>query len=535
MKPRDLRLVPLVVVVWGVALLCVLVPTVAWGVVAAGLAGLVVLALFVRSRRGRSSVAAAGLALLLLAGGVGSALAVGIASPAREEAMSWDGRVVEVTADITSSASVGRDGRMWVEASTSAMGAPGHPTALSSAVRIGAPPMDGLDLGARLRVVGEAAVTEPGERSALVIFASETEIVVPASGVFGAAAALKRAFTERSSRLPEPGAGLLPGLAVGDTRAVSMELNDDMRTSGLSHLTAVSGANCAIVVGGIFWLVALCGGGRAMRALLALVGLGGFVILVTPEPSVIRAAVMAAVGMLSVLLGRPSAGAGLLSLCTVGILLADPWLAATPGFALSVAASGALILLARPLAGGLGRVMPRPVAMAVAVPVSAQLVCGPIIALFAEQQSLIGIAANLIAEPAAPIATVVGLLGCLAAPVPPLADLLVSSAWLPAAWIATTATTTARLPGAQLLLPAGVGSAALVALVSGAIAVVVIRLPATGRGPRAARGFAFVRRAGAAVVIVVLTVGGPHPSRRAAGDGDGARWLVDRGVRRRAG
>jgi predicted membrane metal-binding protein len=41
--------------------------------------------------------------------------------------------------------------------------------------------------------------------------------------------------------LPEPGAGLLPGLAVGDTRAVSPELNADMRTSGLSHLTAVSG------------------------------------------------------------------------------------------------------------------------------------------------------------------------------------------------------------------------------------------------------------------------------------------------------
>lgn len=41
--------------------------------------------------------------------------------------------------------------------------------------------------------------------------------------------------------LPESGAGLLPGLAVGDTRAVSIELNDEMRTSGLSHLTAVSG------------------------------------------------------------------------------------------------------------------------------------------------------------------------------------------------------------------------------------------------------------------------------------------------------
>ncbi len=120
-------------------------------------------------------------------------------------------------------------------------------------------------------------------------------------------------------------------------------LNEDMRISGLSHLTAVSGANCAIVVGALFWLTAVCGGGRGMRVGLSLAGLAGFVVLVTPEPSVIRAGVMAAVGMLTVLLGRPSAGAGMLSLCATGILLADPWLAATPGFALSVVASGALI------------------------------------------------------------------------------------------------------------------------------------------------------------------------------------------------
>ncbi|MGV2480543.1 UNVERIFIED_CONTAM: ComEC/Rec2 family competence protein, partial [Salmonella enterica subsp. enterica serovar Weltevreden] len=71
-------------------------------------------------------------------------------------------------------------------------------------------------------------------------------------------------------------------------------------------------------------------------------------------------------------------------------------------------------------------------------PLAAQLACGPIIALFAEQQSLVGVAANLIAAPAAPVATVIGLVACLAAPLPMLADLLAASAWLPAAWIATT-------------------------------------------------------------------------------------------------
>src|SRR5690606_4089868 len=148
----------------------------------------------------------------------------------------------------------------------------------------------------------------------------------PAEGVLGLAAGVRSDFVERAVRLPEPGAGLLPGLAVGDTRAVSEELNDWMLTSGLSHLTAVSGANCAIVVAAVFWLVALCGGGRALRVLIALAALAAFVVLVTPEPSVIRAATMAALAMLTVLLGRPSAGTSVLSLAVTVILVGDPWL-----------------------------------------------------------------------------------------------------------------------------------------------------------------------------------------------------------------
>ncbi|MCM3780617.1 ComEC/Rec2 family competence protein [Microbacterium hydrocarbonoxydans] len=235
----------------------------------------------------------------------------------------------------------------------------------------------------------------------------------------------------------------------------------------------MSGANCAIVVGAVFWLASLCGAGRGLRILLAALALAGFVILVTPEPSVIRAGVMAGVAMISLLIGRPSAGAGMLALSAAGILIVDPWLASTPGFALSVVASGALILLAPILSRGLARWMPVPLALAIAVPLAAQLACGPIIALFAEKQSLVGLAANLLAAPAAPVATVIGLLACLFAPVPVLADILAASAWLPASWIAATADATARLPFAELAVPPGVISALVVAGMSGAVAVVV--------------------------------------------------------------
>ncbi|WP_341945244.1 ComEC/Rec2 family competence protein [Microbacterium sp. LWH11-1.2] len=510
MRPRDLRLLPLAAAVWCVALFCVFVPGSAWGSAAiCGIAAVSVLGAFSWRRRHGGLHAGAGLLMVTLAAGAAVAMSTGFASPARDRIAEWDGRVVEVVAAVTSSASTGQDGRLWFEAVSIDVGPPGQARPLAAPVRIGIDPADGFDLGARIRVTGEAAATDAGERSALVVFGGEAEVVSPAAGVFGAAAALRLAFVERSLRLPDPGSGLLPGLAVGDTRAVTQELTDDMRTSGLSHLTAVSGANCAIVVGAVFWLTALCGGGRMLRVVLAAMALAGFVVLVTPEPSVIRASVMAGVAMLTVLLGRPTAGAGMLALCVVGILLADPWLAATPGFALSVVASGALILLAPPLSRGMTRWMLAPVALAIAVPLAAQLACGPIIALFAEQQSLIGIAANLLAAPAAPVATVMGLLACLAAPIPPLADLLTASAWLPAAWIATTATTTAQLPVAQILLPAGLASALLVLVVSASLAAVLIARRGAFR-PRIARAIALARQGAAGVLIVVLSLAGAH-------------------------
>ena len=69
----------------------------------------------------------------------------------------------------------------------------------------------------------------------------------------------------------------------------------------------------------------------------------GFVVLVTPEPSVVRAATMAAIAMLAVLLGRPGAGLALLSVAVTVLLVLDPWLAASLVFGLSVAATGSLL------------------------------------------------------------------------------------------------------------------------------------------------------------------------------------------------
>lgn len=485
----DLRTALLAAVLWSVALPLIHLPALAGPatVVLAGGAGVVLL---LCRRRG-------GLVVLVLLCAAALATTATAAQPAREQLATHDAHVTEAVVEVMSSASVGTDGRLWFDARTLQIGPPGRMRALAGSVRVGIDPLPGVDLGARLRVTGQAKAADAGERAALVVFGTRAEVVSPACGVFAVAATTRADFVARAGRLPEPGAGLLPGLAVGDTRAVSTELDVAMRASGLSHLTAVSGANCAIVVAAVFWFVALLGGGRGLRVGLSLAALTAFVVLVTPEPSVVRAAVMAALAMLTVLLGRPSAGLAMLSLAVCALLIVDPWLAATPGFALSAAATAALLVLSRPLLRGLGRWMPAPLALALSVPLAAQVVCGPIVALFSPTQSVVGVVANLLAAPAAPIATVIGLLACLSAPLPVLADLCAAAAWLPAAWIQTTATTTAALPGATLTLTAGPLAALVVAGLSAAVTVLLVRT----RSQR-------LRWAATAVVVVALGVAG---------------------------
>jgi competence protein ComEC len=133
-----------------------------------------------------------------------------------------------------------------------------------------------------------------------------------------------------------------------------------MKASSLSHLTAVSGANCALIVAGAFGLAALCGARRGVRVGAGLVALGSFVILVSPEPS-----------------GRARRGDGgdrdarhRARSPRRGLASRDrdrrtprqrPWLGLSLGFALSSAATGALLVGAS-TADGLSRWMPQPLA-----------------------------------------------------------------------------------------------------------------------------------------------------------------------------
>lgn len=230
---KDLRTTMLALVLWGAALLFIFWPALALPFAAGAIA--MALLLIVRPWRWRGPF----VLMLMCCAAAGATVAT--AQPQRDALAQDHGHVVEAVVVVASSSSVGADGRLWFDAQTITTGPPGRERGSAAPVRVGVEAAAGIDLGARLRVTGQVKATDAGERAAAVIFGTQVEVVQPASGIFAIAATTRADFIERAMRLPEPGAALLPGLAVGDTRAVSEELNQAMLASGLSHLTAVSG------------------------------------------------------------------------------------------------------------------------------------------------------------------------------------------------------------------------------------------------------------------------------------------------------
>jgi competence protein ComEC len=330
---------------------------------------------------------------------------------------------------------------------------------------------NGLLPGQRVIVRGRLQPARPGDTVSALVFASAPPRKVGSPPVWQRVAGHVRDRLRTSvDGLPGDERGLVPGLVIGDVSAMPPDLTGAFRITGLTHLNAVSGANVAIVLGAVLASVRRLGARRRLRSVLAGAALLGFVVLVRPSPSVLRAAVMGGVVLIGSAIGRRSATVPVLSAAVLLLVVTDPFLARTPGFALSVLATAAIVVFGRPLTDCLAEVMPRPLAGAVAVPTVAQLACTPILVAVFGQVSPWAVPANLLAAPAVAPATLLGI-GCALTGVvwQPAASLLARLAAVPAWWLATVARTLSAAPGAGLDWPDGVRGLALLGIVSLAV------------------------------------------------------------------
>jgi competence protein ComEC len=309
----------------------------------------------------------------------------------------------------------------------------------------------GVPLGSTVRISGHLATATGGDVAAVMSASGSPEVRARPDLWWRASGQVRAALRESVSGLPQDRRALVPALVDGDATDLDPALADDFRTTGLTHLLAVSGTNLTLVVGFALVLARWLHVRGRWLYVVGAGGIAGFVLLARAEPSVLRAAAMGSVALLGMSANGVDRGTRALGIATIALLLVDPSLASAVGFALSVLATAGILLLAPTWRDALARWLPMWVAEAVAVPAAAQLTCTPLVAAISSQVSLVAVAANLLAAPAVGPATVLGLVGGLVTLVwAPAGQVVGTTAGWCVAWIVEVAERGASLPTAAV-------------------------------------------------------------------------------------
>jgi competence protein ComEC len=307
---------------------------------------------------------------------------------------------------------------------------------LTGEIRLPRGPQDGFDERTWLRRHGVH----------VVINATRWRVVGRRGGLAGVADGLR----SRLARSMAPGLhgerrAVIAGIVLGEDEGLSEELRARFRASGLYHLLAVSGQNVALIAGGALLLAWLLGLPRMLGEVGALGAIGGYVLAVGWQPSVVRAGIAGGLASLAWLVARPRDRWYFLLLGAAILLAWNPYSLLDAGFQLSFAAVAAIFVVVPRLQSRLaGYPVPSSLAEVVAVSSACGLATAPILLTQFGAVPLYSIPANALAAPVAAPLLGLALITALAASVlPPLAFVL---AWVNG-WLAAYLAGCARLVG----------------------------------------------------------------------------------------
>lgn len=262
--------------------------------------------------------------------------------------------------------------------------------------------------------------------------------------------------------MPAREAALARGFVLGQDGGIDPRTEEDFERSGLSHLLAVSGQNVTLLALLALPLLGALGLPLRERLLWVLALIAVYVPLAGAGPTIQRAALMGAAGIVATLAGRRASRLYALVLAAGVTLAIDPGIGADVGWQLSFAAVLGILLLAAPLRGALtrwlgGRGLRRALAEGIAVTVAATLATAPLIAFHFGTVSTMTLLANVLAMPAVAPAMWLGMASAAAAQVPgaPL-ELLNVPAAVPLAYIAQVAAWCGRPGWAEIEVELGV-------------------------------------------------------------------------------
>jgi len=374
-------------------------------------------------------------------------------------------------------------------------------------------PWPEVSIGAGLRIRGRLAVLARHESHlrrravhAALVVTGASATGTRRGGPAGALDAVRsRAERALGTGLQPPEAALLRGMVLGQDERIPEAVREDFRRSGLAHLLAVSGQNVMLLAALALPVAAALGLGLRGRLLVVLALIVLYVPLAGAGPSIQRAGVMGAAGIVAGLAGRPASRWYAVLLAGVATLAANPLAAGDPGWQLSFAAVVALLLWAPPLHAGLRRAgLPGPVAGAAALTLAATIGTAPLMAAHFGRLSPASLPANLIAAPAVAPCMWLGMASAALGQALPGAAALLNALNAPLlAFLQQVAAVAARAPHATVELR--LGSAWTVAAAYAALAVAslsVARAARHGRPRRGAIGPAAALLVAAALVLL---------------------------------
>lgn len=225
-------------------------------------------------------------------------------------------------------------------------------------------------------------------------------------------------------------AALASAMLLGDKRNLDRETKQYFSSAGISHLLAVSGLHVGLIYLLLNFLTSFLPPGkvsRRLKGLLVLILLIGYALLTGAGPAVNRAVLMLAFVIIGQSFHQRIKSLNLVALAAFILLLVNPKILFDVGFQLSFSAVAGILLLTPPLSNYLQKqitFLPRKVADAIAVSVSAQLATAPLVILYFGQFPTYFLVSNLFLLPVATVAVWAGFIGLMICWIPYVSDLV---------------------------------------------------------------------------------------------------------------
>lgn len=370
-----------------------------------------------------------------------------------------------------------RDDRVEVRLEVQTVTRIGQTVSSSGLVLVQAPASASLHYGDRIIATGLLVIPSVSDtfsyrdylaRSGVFSIMPDASVEVKGSGEGNALLRMLLDFKDRARQLigqslPEPSAGLLTGILLGDARGLSPEISNAFSAVGASHIIAISGFNMAVLSGVVMGLLARFNVRPRLAAFIGLTVIAVYTVLVGASASVVRAAIMSSMLVIGSLLRRKSYVPTSLAFVAVLLSLQNPTVLWDVGFQLSLFATLGLALFANPLTdyfnAGLARLFPRRTALVIGdfvgepliVSIAAQIMSLPLILLYFGKLAVVSLAVNLLVIPVQSVLMVLGLAATfLAFVVFPVAQILFWLDMLLLGWTLGAVRAFARLPFAQV-------------------------------------------------------------------------------------